>query len=130
MTQRTDGSGNVWQYSYDNANELVEVHETGIGVDLIVDFGYDVFGNRITKTVDAGTPVTTYFAYDAWNQVRSSPVGTENSDVWGEFNASGSLTTRYLHGDGVDDLLGRVNIFLGPRACPGRCLIIRIRSGT
>ena len=82
-----------------------------VEADLLseVDFGYDVFGNRITKTVSDGTTSTTaYFAYDQWNQVRSSPVGTENSDVWGEFTGS-SLTTRYLHGDGVDELLGRVN---------------------
>ena len=59
-------------------------------------------------TVGATTTVT-HFAYDLWNTARSSQVGTENSDVWGEFTAS-SLTTRYLYSDRVDQQVGRIDV--------------------
>jgi RHS repeat-associated protein len=65
-----------------------------------VDFSYDAFGDRITKTVDPDgggpqAPTTTRFSYDG-------------SDVWADLNTSNQLQTRRVYGDGVDQPLARL----------------------
>jgi len=81
---------------------------------LDADYKYDVFGNRTEKSVDpdgagASAAVVSKFAYDQWNPAKPSPIGTENADIWGDFTAGGSLTTRYGRGDVVDQLLARID---------------------
>ena len=59
---------------------------------------------------DGSQPATTtQFVLDGWNPAKSSPVGLENYDVFAEVNADGSSKTRYLRGDVVDELFGRVD---------------------
>jgi RHS repeat-associated protein len=129
-TYSYDGEGNVtdkisvsldlhWHYAYDHANQLVEAKQydyDASGPEMLLleaDYVYDVYGNRIQKIVDAdgsgsGTPVATKFAVDGWNNTKSAPIGNENWDVWADLDGSGSLTTRYLRGDAVDQLFGRI----------------------
>jgi len=81
---------------------------------LEADYEYDAFGNRTERIVDAdgaggGAAVTTKFAIDQWNPAKARPIGTENADVWGDAVGGGSLTTRYLRGDVVDQLLARID---------------------
>ncbi|HZZ81299.1 MAG TPA: RHS repeat-associated core domain-containing protein [Gemmataceae bacterium] len=69
-----------------------------------------MFGNRVEKDVTVGvTTTTTKFAVDGWNPAKPTPVGNEYFDVWADLTAGGSLATRYLRGDTVDQLLGRVD---------------------
>ncbi len=82
-------------------------------------YKYDVFGNRIEQIEDAdgaggGASVTTRFAWegagvlqDSWGN-RTTPVGTENWNIWADLNGSNGLVTRYVRGDEVDQLFSRV----------------------
>ena len=56
-----------------------------------------------------GTTTVQRYAIDGWNPAKSNPVGNEDYDVWADLDGSSSLTTRYLRGDNVDQLLGRVD---------------------
>jgi RHS repeat-associated protein len=49
-----------------------------------------------------GRGILTYIGYD--------PLGTENFDVWADLDANGSLITRYMHGDAIDEILARVDV--------------------
>src|SRR5262249_3235244 len=79
-----------------------------------LDFKYDVFGNRLEKDVTTSSTVTTRFALDGWKTEqgttgnRSQPKGNENWDVWADMDGSNALQTRYLRGDGIDQLFARV----------------------
>ena len=97
-----DGTGDVTSYSYDHNNQLTQVtHQATVGgaVDQQMTFGYDVFGGRISSAWDAdgagaGVAVTTKYAHDGL-------------DIWADLTAGGSLTTRRIFGDGVDQPLAR-----------------------
>jgi RHS repeat-associated protein len=69
-------------------------------------------GNRIEKKIDAdgnGSWETTQrYALDGWKNVHQALVGNENWDVWADLNGSGSLTTRYVRGDVIDQLFARI----------------------
>ncbi len=54
------------------------------------------------------TTTTTRYAVDGWNPAKMDATGTANFDVWAVFNASGSLITRQLQGDGIDQHLAYV----------------------
>ncbi|MCE9534651.1 MAG: hypothetical protein K8T89_26550, partial [Planctomycetes bacterium] len=114
-----------WTYGYDHLNNLVEVDRksNGTDIDLRVQYTYDVWGNRIGKSVDAdgdGTtdsPVSTKFALDGWNPAKSSPVGLENYDVWADIAPDGSLKTHYVRDDKVDGLFSRID-YVGGSGTP------------
>ena len=78
-----------------------------------MDYKYDVWGNLIERDVDDdGDGVvddTAQYALDGWDPAKGSPTGLENYDVLADLDGSGSLTTRYLHGDDVDQLFARVD---------------------
>jgi RHS repeat-associated protein len=62
-----------------------------------VDYGYDVFGNRISQTVTiSGVATTTRYAFDG-------------SRLWAQLDGNGNLTTRYLLGDGVSTVFARTD---------------------
>ncbi len=80
LLSRTDNEGTT-TYAYDLDNRLVQVTEAD---GTVLDFEYDVFGNRIAKTVD-GT-ATDYLV---------DPFGL--GDVISEFSG-GTQTVTYAHG--------------------------------
>jgi RHS repeat-associated protein len=55
-------------------------------------FGRDGRNRDVKRTIDG---VTTYLIYDGWNLVA-------------EYNAAGTLTTQYIHGPRVDEILAKV----------------------
>ena len=83
MTSRTDPSGTT-TYTYDLDNRLTSLTEAD---GTVLEFDYDVFGNRVAKTVD-GTE-TEYLV---------DPFGL--GDVVSEFSG-GSLSATYTHGLGL-----------------------------
>ncbi|MCI4661016.1 MAG: Ig-like domain-containing protein [Neomegalonema sp.] len=83
MTSRTDPSGTT-TYTYDLDNRLTSVIEAD---GTVLEFDYDVFGNRVSKSVD-GTE-TEYLV---------DPFGL--GDVVSEFTG-GSLSATYTHGLGL-----------------------------
>jgi len=125
MTRKVEiASGMTWVYGYDHANHLTEAQQWDMdpvyynpgGATLLrdVEYKYDAFGNRVQKNVDWDGEDTdpaevTKFAVDGWNYAKPEPIGNENYDVWADLDVSGSLTTRYLRGDLVDELFARVD---------------------
>jgi len=108
------GGDESWKYFYDHANQLIRVEEyDGLSLEHVVTFKYDVYGNRMEKVVD-GAPIgpavlIQKYAYDGWNTSKSTPIGNENWDVFADLHDNGSLATRYLRGDVVDQVFGRID---------------------
>ena len=74
-----------------------------------ISYYYDVFGQLIeTEATVGSTTTTTRYGVDGWNPAKLDATGTSNFDVWAVFNATGSLITRQLQGDGIDQHLGYV----------------------
>ena len=116
-TKTNISTGDYWTYGYNNANELVSaVEKTSANVtELVVDYKYDVFGNRLEQDVTpytsgtAGTTTGQKYALDGWNAaLGASPIGNENWNVWADLNADNTLQTRYVRGDGVDQVFAEV----------------------
>jgi RHS repeat-associated protein len=75
----------VWSYAYDLDNRLKTANKTGLSATLV----YDGEG-RLRQTAIAG--VTTNLLYDS-------------QDLLAEYDGSGNLLRRYVHGPGVDEPL-------------------------
>lgn len=75
----------TWTYSFDADNKLKSATKSGYSATL----GYDPEG-RLHTTVLAGT--TTHLRYDG-------------ADLVAEYDGSGNLLRRYVHGPGVDEAL-------------------------
>jgi RHS repeat-associated protein len=91
-----------WTYSYDDANRLTTVKHynsssggvPGGTATLEEDFTYDVFGNRLSDTLNG---VITSFAYD------------QNGNAWADLNGSHQIVTRRIFLNGVDQLFARID---------------------
>jgi RHS repeat-associated protein len=110
----------TWVYEYDHRNQLTSASrsETGGGLQLRVDYKYDVFGNIVERTLDSdgdeNVDTTERYALDGW-KVLQGPLGdrrelrgNENWDVWADLDQSSSLTIRYEHGDAIDQVFARL----------------------
>ena len=85
-----DDSGNltsdgVWSYSYDVENMLIAAARPGLSASYL----YDPLGRRSAKTVDGAL---TSFLHDGVEEIA-------------DYDASGTLLRRYVHGPGVDEYL-------------------------
>jgi YD repeat-containing protein len=94
-------TGEYTEYAYDHRNRLTSATTYSSGGIILeeVEFTYDVFDRRIAKTVDADgagpqTAVTTYTVYDG-------------EHAWADFDESGAVTSRYLFGDRMDEIIAR-----------------------
>ncbi|MBI2481395.1 MAG: hypothetical protein HYV60_22980 [Planctomycetia bacterium] len=99
-------TGKVTTYTWDVLNRLINITELASAsgsVTSSVDYTYDVFGRRISKQFDDdGDGVqdrAEHYIYDGDNIVM-------------QFDASGDLTHRYLHGPSVDQILADETIDL------------------
>jgi len=110
------------EYTWDYRNRLTDVvNKNASGtVTQKVQYQYDVFGRRIGKKIDATGDGTyesaTYWIYDDAGK-RDPNTGTALDDIVLEFtdadgDGSGlaTLSTRYLHGPGVDQILASENL--------------------
>jgi RHS repeat-associated protein len=79
------GGDGVWTYAYNLDNQLTAANKTGSANSL----AYDGAG-RLSQTTLAG--VITNLSYDG-------------SDLVAEYNSTGALLRRYVHGPGVDEPL-------------------------
>ena len=85
-----DASGNLtgdglWNYIYDVENMLLNASKAGASASYL----YDPLGRRSAKTVDT---VLTSFLNDGVEEIA-------------DYNSSGTLLRRYVHGPGVDEYL-------------------------
>ncbi len=116
LTKKSKGStAETWTYGYDNRGELTwaEKRATDGGtLQSRAEYKYDAFGSRVEKDVDSdgnGVADTTQkYALDGWDPAKAGGVGNEAFDVWADLDGGGSLTTRYLRGDVVDQLFARI----------------------
>jgi len=83
---KTDASGTT-TYTYDSENKLTRIDFPAGG---FVEYVYDGLGRRIEKNVN-GT--ITRYVYDL-------------EDILFEYDGSNTITARYTHGPGIDDLIG------------------------
>ena len=100
LIQKVSVSGlTTWTYGYSVANQLTSIVETTSGSTVLqVTYTYDVLGRRVAQSEwIGGTATVTRFAYD------------DNGNVWAELSSSNAVQTRYLWGDGTDQILGRVD---------------------
>ena len=86
-----DTSGNLqsdgtWTWGYDTDNQLRSASHTGTSVAL----SYDATGRMRQEVLNAST--TTQFLYDG-------------ADLVAEYDASGAMLRRYVHGPGIDEPL-------------------------
>ena len=103
-TARTDTStGKVTSFAYDHRNRLTgaTTKTSGGAVTMQATYTYDALGRRISTEVDAdgagaGPAVTTWTVFDGENP-------------YADFNGSGTLQQRYLHGPAIDALLARTD---------------------
>ena len=98
-------TGETWTYGYDNANHLVWAEDrSSDGGTLLkrVTYSYDALGDRIEEDVTTGgTTTVTRFA-------------TDGTNVWADLTGTNAVTTAYLLGDAVDQVLAQVPVS-GPR---------------
>jgi len=94
MANETTG-GTTTTYEYDYENRLTEVSVAG---NSAVEYTYGVQNNRMSR--EAGG-VTTYYMYDFYDRQRLD-------DMVVEYNATGTLQVRYVHGPDADETLARV----------------------
>jgi RHS repeat-associated protein len=80
-------SGNGFVYTYDSKNRLLSAVSAGMGVNLAMT--YDDHNKVVSRTLN-GT--TRYFIYDGWSLIA-------------EYNSTGDLVKRYVHGAGIDEIL-------------------------
>jgi RHS repeat-associated protein len=117
-TSRTKISDNTKvEYTWDYRNRLTDVvYKNASGtVTLKIQYTYDVFNRRIGKKLDTNGDGTydsaTYWAYD--NAGKQDPdTGTalddivlEFTDADGDGSGASTLSTRYLHGPAIDQIL-------------------------
>jgi RHS repeat-associated protein len=95
------GGGDVWTYTYDNANELTSAEgpaTPGGTVTVHLDYKYDALGRRVERDVTSqGSTTYQRYGYDT------------DGNVWADLDGSGTLVTRRVYGDGVDQPVARVN---------------------
>ena len=87
------------EYEWDHDNRLTKLtyKNNGGTVTKEIEYGYDLFGRRISKTIDwdgagGGSAEEVHYIYDG-------------DDILLAFDESGDLTNRYLHGPAVDQIL-------------------------
>jgi RHS repeat-associated protein len=94
LTAKTSiSTGAITTYSYDHRNRLTTViDKTANGtITQTVEFIYDAFDRRISKTVNGQT---THFTNDG-------------DQLWAEYNQLGQVIARYLPGADIDELIAR-----------------------
>ncbi len=109
--------GNVFSRCAD-ASHLTRVEQfVGGSRNLRIDYTYDVYGNRLSRTEYDGSlsvVAVANYAFDGWKTNldasgnAASFVGQENWDAWADLDATNALTTRRVFGNSVDSLVARV----------------------
>ena len=101
IRQTEIATGNVQEMEWDYLNRLVAVVDKDAGGNETqkVEFTYDMFGRRLSKTVDGEV---TYFVYDRDNVILDF---VDADGIEGETEAE--LDKRYLHGERVDQVLAQ-----------------------
>ena len=101
IRQTEIATGNVQEFTWDYRDRLVAVadKDSAGNETQFVEFTYDMFGRRLSKTVNGEA---TYFVYDRNNVILDF---VDADGIEGE--AEAELDKRYLHGERVDQILAQ-----------------------
>ncbi|MEL7079104.1 MAG: RHS repeat-associated core domain-containing protein [Cyanobacteria bacterium J06582_2] len=96
-------TGEVTEYEWDYRNRLVDVVTTDSDGNVIAnsDYTYDVFDNRIGKSVDADG--------DGTGEAVVERYVLDGDHIALTFDGEGNQTERFLHGLGIDQVLVQEN---------------------
>ncbi len=83
-----------YTYGYDPLNRLIQV-QNGTATQQ-ENYSYDPIGNRLTKQVNATTPVVTAYVYDVANQLKEIHAGSATGTLLASlsYDANGNMKTR------------------------------------
>lgn len=124
-------------YSYNQANQLVDIMQKGRQSPIEITFSYDKNGSMVTQAVSQGkTTATTNYLYDYLNRLsqvatpdgktvsignladgfnrlsKTTGTGTtsyfhDGMSVLGEYDGTGNRTARYTLGTGIDEIIAK-----------------------
>jgi RHS repeat-associated protein len=104
---KSKGSGlETWYYTWDNRNCLIGVEQTSDGVNILL---------AVTYTYDANDKLVAEEKWQASTGVVVTRRHWDGEDLWAITDASNVVAVRYLYGDGVDQVQGRI-VEAGPNA--------------
>jgi RHS repeat-associated protein len=103
-------------YTHNGNSRMISASGPG---SATASFGRDGRNRDVKRTIDG---VTTYLIYDGWNLVgdhrsrwrlggdsaEANPQGRDEQERASQYNAAGTLTTQYIHGPRVDEILAEV----------------------
>ncbi len=101
------------EYTWDHDNRLTKLtYNNGGTITKQIDYTYDLFGRRISKTTDwdgagGGSAVVIHYVYDG-------------EDIVLAVDGDGDLTNRYLHGPAVDQILADEQVWRRRPLAAGR----------
>src|SRR5262249_35358176 len=101
-----------YTYTYDAEGNLTS--QTNTSTHVVTTYSYD-YRDRLTGVTVGGTATAT-FTYDGLDrrigfQVSGTQTWTvyDGQDAYADFDGSGTLLERYLHGPAVDEILARTS---------------------
>lgn len=105
LASRTEtATGEVTTYAYDHRDRMTGAirKDSGGSVLMRATYTYDALGRRIGTLVDRDGDGTTYSPERTWTAY-------DGDHAYADFDASGAVQMRYLHGPAVDMLLARTD---------------------
>jgi RHS repeat-associated protein len=96
----------TWYYTWDNRNRLIGVEQTSDGVNILL---------AVTYTYDANDKLVAEEKWQSSTGVVTTRRHWDGEDLWAITDASNVVAARYLYGDGVDQVQGRI-VEVGPNA--------------
>jgi RHS repeat-associated protein len=97
---KSKGSGlETWYYTWDNRNRLIGVEQTSDGASILL---------AVTYTYDAHDKLVAEEKWQSSTGVVATRRHWDGEDLWAITDASNVVATRFLYGDGVDAVQGRI----------------------
>jgi RHS repeat-associated protein len=104
---KSKGSGlETWYYTWDNRNRLIGVEQTSDGATTLL---------AVTYTYDAHDKLVAEEKWQSSTGVVATRRHWDGEDLWAITDASNVVAARYLYGEGVDQVQGRI-VEVGPNA--------------
>jgi RHS repeat-associated protein len=104
---KSKGSGlETWYYTWDTRNRLIGVEQTSDGASILL---------AVTYTYDAHDKLVAEEKWQSSTGVVTTRRHWDGEDLWAITDASNVVAARYLYGDGVDQVQGRI-VEAGPNA--------------
>jgi hypothetical protein len=105
---KSKGSGlETWYYTWDNRNRLIGVEQTSDGASILL---------AVTYTYDAHDKLVAEEKWQSSTGVVAIRRHWDGEDLWAITDASNVVAARYLYGEAVDQVQGRLSVRRGRRS--------------